>query len=471
MDNPQRPLSTQTLRLTLLATVLASSLAYITGSVVNVALPSLQSSFDAGAADVQWVITAYLLPLGALALLGGALGDHFGRRRIFIIGLMVFIVANLAAALAPSLTALLIARGFQGFAAALVSPNSLAIIAASFPGTARGKAVGTWAAAGAIGGAIAPVLGGWLVDIGSWRWALLIVLPPALAALAIAWKAVPESQADNEDAAPLDWIGAGLGTLALTAFVWALIALPTNGFADPIVLSVLAIGIVSTVGFILVERSKGAAAMMPLTMFATASFTGLSLMTYLLYAALAGFMVLLPYILIDAFQFKAVEAGAALLPFPLVMASLSRSMGALAGRLGARRLLILGPLLVAIGFAGMGMIPVEDFNYWRDVLPPLMFVALGMTVTVAPLTTAVMDSVGTEFVGVASGVNSAIARIAGLFATALIGLVLIKAAAGPEALIDRFHTAAFIGAALAVASSLSALLLCRPRVTDDAGSG
>ena len=448
---------------TIVATVLGSSLAFVVGSIINVALPSMQRDLGTDAAGAQWIVNAYLLPLGALVLIGGALGDHYGRKRLFQTGLIVFTIGCLGCALSPSLPALLAARAVQGVGAALLAPNSLAIIAASFTGERRGRAVGTWAAAGAIAGAVAPVLGGWIVDAANWHWAFLVVVPPAAAAYLVARRSVAESVEDPDDAAPLDWTGAATITLALATLVWALIALPGRGIGDAGVLGALAAGTALAAAFGRVEHARGERAMMPLALFATPAFTGISLLTLLLYAALGGLLVLLPYMLIESFGFGATEAGAALLPMPLIIGTLSRAAGGLAGRIGTRPMLVAGPLVVAAGFALLSGVPSEGFDYWTDILPGLVTLSLGMATSVAPLTTAVMDSVPDDKVGVASGVNNAISRVAGLVATALLGFVLVGRTGEGAAteLVAGFGDAALIGAALAAASAGATFLLVR----------
>ena len=292
---------------TLVATVLGSSLAFVIGSIVNVALPQMQRTLATDAAGAQWIINAYLLPLSALVLLGGALGDHYGRRRIFLWGIAVMAAATLACAFAPTLELVLAARAVEGVGAALLAPTSLAIIAHAFKGKERGRAIGIWAGAGAVAGAAAPLIGGWLVDTLSWRWAFGVIVPPAAATWWIALRHVSESR-EEDDPAPLDWLGAGLTILALGGLVFALITFAEVGAATPQVLASAAVGTVAAAAFFIVEHRKGERAMMPLAIFGTPSFAGISLLTLLLYAALGGLLVLLPYTLIAEEGYSATAA-------------------------------------------------------------------------------------------------------------------------------------------------------------------
>lgn len=446
---------------TLIATILGSSLAFVVGSIINVALPAMQEEFGTDAAGVQWIVNAYLLPLSALVLVGGALGDHYGRKRFFMIGLGVFSAATLGCALAPNLEMLLSARFLQGIGAALLAPNSLAILADGFSGEKRGKAVGTWAAAGAIAGAAAPLLGGLIVDTLDWRWAFAIVIPPATIAWVTGQRGVRESRESGDERRPLDVAGAVLATLALAALVYALISFPDRGWSDPVVLAAAAGGLVLSAAFIAVEHRRKLDAMMPLGVFGSGSFSGISILTLLLYGALGGLMVLLPYMLINGFGYSATAAGAALLPFPLIMGTLSRSMGGLAVRIGIRNTLTAGPLLVAFGFALFAMLVNPSMTYWNGIFPGLVAMALGMAISVAPLTTAVMNAVENDYVGVASGVNNAISRTAGLIATALLGLVLVGAGDGGGSLVSGFADAAWVGMALALGSALTSYTMIR----------
>ncbi|MDB5655745.1 MAG: Drug resistance transporter EmrB/QacA subfamily [Tardiphaga sp.] len=435
--------------LVIVTTILASSLAFIDGSVVNVGLPAIAASLHADAGELQWVVNAYLLPLSALLLLGGAAGDRFGRRRLLIGGVGLFALASVACAAAPSLPWLLFARFLQGISAAMLMPNSLAILGQSFSGEAKGRAIGIWAASGAAGGALGPVLGGWLIDIGSWRHVFLINVPLALGAMALAWIAVPKDVPAAGDR--LDGLGAVLATAGLGLTTWALTEGSSRGWSA-LVLAGLVAGAALLVLFVAAEKRLGERAMMPLALFGSAGFVGLTALTFLLYGALGGLFVLVPYVLIEAGGYSATQAGAALLPLPLVIALTSPLAGAFAARTGPRLPLTLGPIVVALGFL-LALRIGDGADYVTDVLPAMVVIALGMAGAVAPLTTAVLMSVDARHVGSASGFNSAVARTGGLVATALIGAVM--AANGP-ALAAAFGVAAVVGAALCLASALSA---------------
>lgn len=441
---------------TLIATITGSALAFVAGSIINVALPAMRAEFGTDAAAVQWIVNSYLLPLGAFVLVAGALGDHYGRKRIFLSGVALFAAASLACALAPSLAALYIARFVLGIAAALIAPNSLAIIADAFTGEARGKAIGTWAGIGALAGAVAPLAGGIVVDQLDWRWAFAIVVPPAALAGLVGWRSIAESREDADERRALDGLGAALATLSLAAFVYALIAAPDRRPGDPRVLASAAFGLVSGAAFLWLQARRKTEAMLPLGLFGANSFTGISLLTFLLYAALGGLLVVLPYMLIEDFGYSATMAGAAIMPFPLIMGVLSRYAGGFAHRIGIRRALTLGSLVVAIGFTLFALRADPEMSYWTGILPGLLIMALGMAVTVAPLTTAVINAVANEYTGVASGVNNAIARIAGLMATAMLGPVLAGAS-----LVSGFQFAAWIAAGSAAAGSIIAFVMIR----------
>ncbi len=445
-------------RLVLATTILASSLAFVDGSVVNVGLPAIGRSLSANAGGLQWVINAYLLPLSALLLLGGAAGDRYGRRRLLISGIGLFAAASLACTLAPTLGILLAGRLAQGVGAAMLMPNSLAILGQTFTGEAKGRAIGVWAATSAVAGAVGPVIGGWLIDLGSWRAIFLLNLPLATIAIALAWRYVP-GDPDGRDR-PLDAPGAVLATLGLGALTWALtIGSGPEGWT-PAALVTGGAAAVMLAAFVLVEKRRGERAMTPLSLFASRTFVGLTLLTLFLYGALGGLLVLIPFVLIKGCGYSGTEAGAALLPLPLMLSVTSPIMGGLAGRIGARLPLGIGPLVVAAGFLlALRIGPGE--SYWTSVLPAVLVMAFGMSGAVAPLTTAVLNSVDARHTGSASGFNSAVARSGGLFVTALLGFVL--AAKGGQ-LIVAFHTAMAAGAITCALASLSAFTLIERHV-------
>ena len=439
--------------LVLVTTILASALAFVDGSVVNVALSTLGQKFNADAASLQWVINAYLLPLSALLLLGGAAGDYFGRRRLLILGTSVFASGSLGCALASGLPALLACRLFQGVGAAMLMPNSLAILGQTFSGASKGRAIGIWAATGAAMAAIGPVLGGWLIDLGSWRAIFLLNLPLACGAILLAWRIVPRDR--RSDAYPLDATGGILVTAGLAALTWALTVGSSRSGWTSTALSAAAAAVFLLLIFWRLETTRGARAMMPMDLFASKSFVGLTLLTLLLYGALAGLLVLLPYVLIKVAGYSATAAGAALLPLPLILTLTSPAAGALAGRIGTRLPLSIGPLVVAAGFL-IALRIDSSASYWTQVLPMIVIIAMGMSGAVAPLTTAVLTSVDQAHTGSASGLNSAVARTGGLVATALLGSVL---AAEGDRLLGAYHVAMAIGAAICAAASLSAFTL------------
>ncbi|GAA0471009.1 MFS transporter [Parasphingorhabdus litoris] len=449
----------------LVATIAGSSLAFVMGSIVNVALPSMQAEFATDAQGAQWIINSYLLPVGALILLGGALGDKYGRKLMFQTGLILFTLATLACAFAPNLDLLLAMRAIQGIGAALLAPNSLAIISTSFSESERGKAIGTWAGMGAFAGAIAPVIGGWAIDLANWRWAFAIIIPLAIIALVIGQRAITENRDRETDGYPLDWTGAVLVTIGLGLLVWTLTVLPDGTTPDGAKWLSGGLAISAIILFLLVEKRKNDKAMVPLHLFNTASFAGISMLTLFLYAALGGLLVLLPFMLINAGGYTATETGFAILPFPLTMALLSRYAGGLSDRFGVRTILTIGPAIVAAGFFYFSLLSGTEINYWRDILPALMIIALGMTASVAPLTTAVMASVDDRHGGTASGINNAISRSAGLIATALLGFVLVGDDSGNGALVAGFASAAWVGALLALVSAIAAWFLIRLKTT------
>lgn len=440
-------------RWTLVACVLASSLSFVEGSVLSVALPAIRASYGAGTQEVQWVVNAYLLPLSALLLLGGALGDHFGRKRLLLIGTSIFALTSLVCALAPSLPLLLAARAAQGVGAALLLPNSLALLNAAFQGEKRGRAVGIWAAAGAAAAAIAPLIGGWLVGTVGWPAIFYINLPLSLGAIIIASRFVEESS--EAGAGRTDYPGALLATLGLGGLTYALtLWSATRSFTGEAAIA-LAIGIVTFAAFLWAEKKRGLRAMMPLSLLANRCFSGLNLLTFLLYGAFGAAMLLIPYVLISSGGYSPVQAGLAMLPLPILMTSISPTMGSLAARLGPRIPLSVGPMIVAAGMV-LAVLVTPSGSYWTGAFPMILVMAVGMTIAVAPLTSSVLGSVEEQHVAMASGFNSAVARTGGLIATALLGAVL--SSKGDE-LFARFHGAMFVSAAVAAVGSLVALTM------------
>jgi EmrB/QacA subfamily drug resistance transporter len=439
-------LSQRRKRLTLAATILGSSMALIDGSVVNIALPTIQQALDADAASTQWIVNAYLLLLGALVLVGGSAADLYGRRRIFLVGIALFTAASIACGLAPNVTVLIISRAVQGFGAALLTPASLAMLGATFDEHERSHAIGIWAGAGALTAAAGPVLGGWLVDHVSWRAIFLLNVPLAVAAAGLAIIFACESH--DPRAKRLDWKGAAAAALGLAAITWGLGAIPASGFHDKIVLSALGLGAALLVLFLVIEARSRRRAMMPLSLYRSRNFSGANALTLLLYFALGGALYFLPFGLIRLGGYSATQAGAALLPFALIMGFGASLAGALSDRFGPRLSLTAGPIMAACGLTLLAFADLKG-SYWTSVFPAICVLATGMTTTVPPLTSTVMASVGDAHAGIASGVNNAIARVASLLAVAALGAVLFASFSHHLAGIARAQANEALNAALA----------------------
>jgi len=454
----------QDTRWVLPATILGSSMSFIDGSVVNVALPAIQRDLATGFGTLQWVFNGYMLSLASLILFGGAAGDRFGRRRIFIVGLLIFVAASVACGLATSPSWLVAARFTQGVGAALLTPTSLAIVGSSYSGDARGAALGTWAAAGALTAALGPPLGGWLVDTIGWRSIFFLNLPIGAAAFLLALR-LPADQPVNQST-PLDQSGAVLAVVSLALLTFGLISLGERDLTSGVVALVCAAPAI----WIFVRREAHAPApMMPLALFRERAFSGANALTLLLYAALGGALFVLPLVLMEVHGYSAAAAGASLLPFSVIIGLGSRRSGGLIHRFGARLPLVVGPTVAAAGFVSLALTG-SNASYWSGFLPGLVIVSIGMTITIAPLTTTVFDSAPDEMSGTASGINNAAARAGSLVAIAALGLAV--AATVPDVdgagLASAYRPAMIAAAALAGLSALTAALTIRARTQERA---
>ena len=449
-------------RWVLLATVLGSGMVFLDGTVVNVALPAIGAGLDTDIAGLQWTVNAYTLTLASFILLGGSAGDRFGRRRVFVLGVVGFAVASALCGLAPSIGTLVAARALQGVAGALLTPGSLAILQASFREEDRGRVIGAWSGLGGVAAAVGPFLGGWLVDAVSWRLVFLINLPLAAVVLLVAVRHVPESR-DTAAVGGFDVTGSALTVLSLVGISYGLVAWGEEGAGDARTWLPLVLGVAAAVAFVRVER-RTPHPMLPLDIFSSRLFTSVNIVTFLVYAALSGVFFMLVITLQVAAGFRPLVAGAALMPVTVVMLLLSERAGLLAQRIGPRLPMTVGTLLSAVGTLMLLRVD-EDASYFTDVLPAATVFALGLAATVAPLTTTVLAAASVEHAGVASGVNNAVARTAGLLViAALPALVGLDPGAydQPAALLDAFQGAMVICALLLVAGAVLTLVLVRP---------
>jgi EmrB/QacA subfamily drug resistance transporter len=410
----------------LAATIIGSAMAFIDSTVTNVALPQIQTRLGATALDAQWIVESYALFLSALILVGGSLGDHYGRRRIFTLGVAIFTLASVWCGLATSPDMLILARAAQGVGGALLVPGSLAIISSSFEGEERGKAIGTWAGLSGVTTALGPILGGFLVENVSWRAAFLINMPLAIVVLLISYRHVPESR--DPDARKLDIPGAALATLGLGGVVYGLITSAAAGFDNVRVIAALALGVGCLVGFVGWER-RAAEPMLPLGMFRSRNFSGANVLTLLLYAGLGGALYFLPFLLIQVHEYSATAAGSSFLPFTIITFLMSRWAGGLITRFGARLPLTIGPIIAAGGFMLLA-VPGTQGSYWTTFFPAIVVLGLGMSLVIAPLTTTALNSVSGRHSGLASGVNNAVSRTAGLLAIPILGIFVFLVFSG-----------------------------------------
>jgi EmrB/QacA subfamily drug resistance transporter len=443
------------------AAVLGSGVAALDSTIVSIALPAIGREFGVGVADLQWVVTGYLLTLAGLLLLAGALGDRYGRKRVFLIGVVSFGIASLFCGLAPNINSLIVARALQGIGGALLTPGSLAILEASFEPADRAKAIGAWSGLGGVATAVGPFIGGYLIAAVSWRLIFLINLPLIVAVVLISLKHVPESR-DPAASGRIDVLGALLATVALGGICYGLIEWPALGWTSPLVLGALVLGLVSLTMFVLVE-TRVRRPLLPLALFRSRQFTAANLVTLVVYAALGGGLFLLPIELQEVAHYTPLQAGTALLPITFIMLILSARSGALASRIGPRLQMSVGPLIVAAGMILFARIDASG-SYLLQVLPAVLVFGLGLAVTVAPLTSTVLDAAPTHEAGVASAVNNDVARAASLLAVAIL-----PPAAGitgtsyldPNQLSEGFRNAVFIAAALCASGGLLAALTIR----------
>lgn len=441
------------------ATVLGSAMVFLDATVVNVAVPTIGREFDAGISELQWVLNGYLLSLAALILLGGSLGDRFGRRRIFVLGAIWFTAASVLCGMAPTGEWLIAGRVLQGVGGALLTPGSLAIIEAGFAREDRGRAIGIWSGLAGVSTAIGPPLGGWLIDVLSWRAVFFLNVPLGILVVILALRHIPETR-DDSLKGDVDYAGAGLAVIALGAISWALIEGPARGFDEPVVVAGLVIGLLSVALFLLRER-RAAEPMLPLELFRSRTFSAANMITFVVYGAFGGALFLLTVLLQTALDYSPLVAGLATLPVTFMMLLFSARSGAVAQRIGPRVPLTLGPLVLAASLLAMHTIDV-DSTYLTGVLPQVMLLAIGLVIVVAPVTATTLAAAPDERAGVASAVSNAVSRAGQLFAIALLPAIGGLQGAeydDPSAIVSTFQTAVLFSAALCALGAVIASLM------------
>ncbi|MGK2877530.1 MAG: MFS transporter [Solirubrobacterales bacterium] len=442
-----------------MATVLGSAMVFLDATVVNVAVPTIGREFDAGISELQWVLNGYLLSLAALILLGGSLGDRFGRRRIFVLGAIWFTAASVLCGMAPTGEWLIAGRVLQGVGGALLTPGSLAIIEAGFAREDRGRAIGIWSGLAGVSTAIGPPLGGWLIDVLSWRAVFFLNVPLGILVVILALRHIPETR-DDSLKGDVDYAGAGLAVIALGAISWALIEGPARGFDEPVVVAGLVIGLLSVALFLLRER-RAAEPMLPLELFRSRTFSAANMITFVVYGAFGGALFLLTVLLQTALDYSPLVAGLATLPVTFMMLLFSARSGAVAQRIGPRVPLTLGPLVLAASLLAMHTIDV-DSTYLTGVLPQVMLLAIGLVIVVAPVTATTLAAAPDERAGVASAVSNAVSRAGQLFAIALLPAIGGLQGAeydDPSAIVSTFQTAVLFSAALCALGAVIASLM------------
>ena len=452
-------------RWVLATAVLGSAMVFVDGTVVNVALPHIGAGLDASLSGLTWTVNGYTLTLASLILLGGSLGDRFGRKRVFVVGVVWFAAASLLCGLAPNVETLVAARALQGIGGALLTPGSLALLQASFRAEDRARAIGAWSGLAGIAGAAGPFLGGWLVEAASWRWIFLVNLPFAVAVVAMAVRHVPESR-DAGASRRVDVIGAVSGAVGLGALTEGLIGWQDKGVGSALVIGPLAVGVIALGAFLLRER-RAAEPMLPLGIFRSRVFSATNAVTFVVYAALGGVFFWLVLFLQVVAGFSPISAGLALIPMTVLMLLLSPQAGALATRVGPRLPMTVGPVLCALGVGMLSRLPT-DASYALDVLAPVVLFGLGLSATVAPLTATVLAAAPDEHAGLASGVNNAVARVGGLLAVAVLPLVAGLSGEGyasADQLVEPYRTAMAWCTAMLVLGAALSWAFVRERVT------